>query len=193
MATQLYGSLTSPFVRRLRMLMENIPHEFKEMDIFQGPDIELLKQINPINQVPVLKDNDITIWDSRQIFQYLNKKHNFQKMDWKDENILTAIEGAMAAGISLILMKRSGINIDEPLMYVQRHKERTEAIFDYLTPLLNEAPLNSWSFHAMSLYALLDWGTFRHMFTLEHRPEMKEFMAKHAHHSIVRLTDLPRT
>ena len=49
----LYGSKTSPFVRRIRMILETLPYEFKELDIF-GADKELIKTINPINQIPVL-------------------------------------------------------------------------------------------------------------------------------------------
>src|SRR4051794_32977946 len=116
----LYGSKTSPFVRRIRLLLANLPHEFKELNIFEGQDAVDLNKLNPINQIPVLVDGDNTIWDSRQVFNYLNSLHRFQNMDWKDENLLTAIDGALSAGVSLLLMKRSGINTQEPIMYVQR-------------------------------------------------------------------------
>src|SRR5688572_7794625 len=102
----LYGSKTSPFVRRIRILLENIPYEFKELNIFEGQDSIDLNKVNPINQIPVLMDGTKPIWDSRQIFNYLNARHGFQSLDWEDENLLTAIEGAMSAGISLLLMKR---------------------------------------------------------------------------------------
>lgn len=120
----LYGSKTSPFVRRIRILIDQIPYEFKEINLFEGQDAVDLNNINPINQIPVLLDGENTIWDSRQIFTYLNALHRFQNMDWKDENQLTAIDGALEAGVSLLMMKRSGINIDEQLMYVVRLKDR---------------------------------------------------------------------
>ena len=52
MAYTLFGSQTSPFVRRLRLLMHSLPLEFKEMNIFETQDAVLLNKINPLNQVP---------------------------------------------------------------------------------------------------------------------------------------------
>lgn len=191
MAYTLYGSTTSPFVRRMRMLLENIPYEFKEMNIFEGPDKETLKKINPINQVPVFTDGDKTIWDSRQIFNYLNNKHQFQKMDWESENQLTAIEGAMLAGISLILMKRSGISLTEPVMYVSRQQERIESILDYLTPYVKEHCLKTWDFHTMSLYCFLEWARYRDICKLDHRPECLALLEKYQDKTIVKSTKIP--
>jgi glutathione S-transferase len=188
----LYGSKTSPFVRRIRMILENIPYEFKELNIFEGQDAVDLHKINPINQVPVLVDGENTIWDSRQIFNYLNAIHRFQNMDWTDENNLTAIEGAMASGISLLLMKRSGINTDEPLMYVQRQKDRMESILDYLKPIITEHSLKNWDFHTISIYSFLDWALFRGIINIDKRPECQELLNTYKNKSIVLSTDIPK-
>ena len=187
----LYGSRTSPFVRRIRILLENIPYDFKEVNIFEGQDAIDLNKINPINQIPVLVDGDNTIWDSRQVFNYLNSLHRFQNMDWKDENLLTAIDGAMNAGVALLLMKRSGININEPLMYVQRQKERMESILDFLKPLIMDQGLKSWNFHTISIYCFLDWALFRGMINIEKRPECQAFLETHKNRKIVTSTAIP--
>jgi glutathione S-transferase len=185
----LYGSKTSPFVRRTRMLMEKIPYEFKEMNIFEGPDTETLKKINPINQVPVLTDGDKTIWDSRQIFNYLNQKHDLQKMDLKAENMLTALDGAMNAGVAMILMKRSGVDLNQPMMYLQRQKDRIESILDFVTPELQSPTFKTWNMNSMTLYSLLDWGTFRELFRISQRPAMQDFLKLHADKPIVKTTN----
>lgn len=185
----LYGSNTSPYVRRTRMLMEKIPYEFKQMNIFEGPDMETLKKINPIKQVPVLKDGEKTIWDSRQIFNHLNEKHGLQEMDWQTENMLTALDGAMNAGVAMILLKRSGIDLNQPMMYVQRQKDRIESILDYVTPELNSATFTRWNMNSMSLYSLLDWGTFRELFSITQREPMQDFLKLHADKPIVKSTD----
>jgi glutathione S-transferase len=187
----LYGSKTSPFVRRIRILLENIPYDFKEVNIFEGQDAVDLNKINPINQIPVLVDGDNTIWDSRQVFNYLNSLHRFQNMDWQDENLLTAIDGAMSAGVALLLMKRSGIKIDEPLMYVQRQKERMESILDFLKPFIMDQGLKSWDFHTISIYCFLDWALFRGMINIDTKPECLTFLKKHKDRKIVTLTAIP--
>lgn len=187
----LIGSLTSPFVRRIRMLMEAIPYELTELNIYETDDGIKLNKINPINQIPVLVMGEEKIWDSRQIFYYLNNKYKFQNMNLEDENTLTAIEGAMNAGISLFQFKRSGISIDEPYMIVNRHKERIDSVLDYLLPFVKSEGKN-WNFQTMTLYAFLDWGQFRGILNLEKRPELQEFMSEHANREIVKLTAIPK-
>lgn len=195
MSYTLYGSRTSPFVRRTRILMENLDYEFKEMDIFGAADAVKLNKINPINQIPVLTDGEKTIWDSRQIFNYLNAFHRFQNMDWEDENLLTAIDGAMNAAVSLLLMKRSNIELKNDYMYVKRQKERIESILDYLTPFIAEklTQKDAWDMHTISLYCFLDWGVFRNLFSIENRPECKALLELHADRAIVKETAIPKT
>lgn len=174
------------------MVLDTIPYEFKELNIFEGQDSVDLNRINPINQVPVLVHGNNTIWDSRQIFNYLNAHHGFQNIDWEDENILTAIDGAMNSGVALLLMKRSGINTDEPLMYVQRQKERIESVLDYLKPFIADFGLINWDFHTISLYCFLDWALFRGIINIEGRPECQDFLAVHKNKSIVISTSIPK-
>jgi|SRR5665647_789440 len=192
MSYLLYGSQTSPFVRRIRMLLDQLPYEFRELSIFEGQDAVTLNKINPINQIPVLVDGDKTIWDSRIIFNYLNHMHKLQNMDWEDENFLTGIDGAMNAGVTLLLMKRSGIKTEEPLMYVNRQKERIESILNYLKPYISGDGLKEWNFHTMSIYSFLDWASFREVIKLDKLPECRKFLERHADREIVKLTQIPK-
>lgn len=192
MSYVLYGSKTSPFVRRIRMQMEGIPYDFKEMNIFEGQDAIELNKINPINQIPVLKDGESVIWDSRQIFNYLNTRHRFQNMDWQDENTLTAIDGMMQAGVNILMLKRSGIDVKEPYMYIVRQKDRIESVLDYLKPFITHHALNTWDFHTMSLYCFLDWAKFREIASFDHRHECQALVEKYRNQAIVQQTEIPR-
>ncbi len=192
MAYTLIGSKTSPFVRRIRMVMENTPFEFKELNIFETEDAITLNKINPVNQVPVLLDGEQPIWDSRQIFQYVNEKHSYFKMNQNDENMLTAIEGAMNSGVTLLLMKRSGMKIDEPFMYVNRQKERIESVLTYVKPYLLNQGLKEWNFITMTLYSFIDWAVFRGIIKIDDKPECQKFLAQHADKPIVKNTEIPK-
>jgi glutathione S-transferase len=187
----LYGSKTSPFVRRLRILLEDIPYDFQELEIF-GKDAELLNKINPLNQIPVLLDGEHTIWDSRQIINYLNVIHRFQNMSWEDENLLTAIEGAMTAGVNLLLLKRSGIDIQQPAMFIQRQHERIQSVLNYFSAQLSGVWMEEWNIHTVSMYCFLDWASFREIIDLSSRPECRAFLAKHSQRSLVIDTQIPR-
>lgn len=192
MAYTLYGSQASPFVRRLRMLMHEIDYEFKEMNIFEAQDATLLNKINPLNQVPVLRHDEKTIWDSRQIFQYINQIHQLERLNWEEENLLTGIEGAMDSAIALLLMKRSGMNIDENYMYTVRQKDRIESVLDYLKPWLSDRALTEWNFGAMTMYSFLDWAIFRNIVSLENRPECNKFLQTHSTRKSVIATNIPK-
>lgn len=192
MSYVIYGSKTSPFVRRIRVLLEHTSHDFKEVNIFEGQDAIELNKLNPVNQIPVLVDGENTIWDSRVIFNYLNSIHRFQNMDWQDENILTAIDGALSSGVSLLLMKRSGIPISEPLMYVNRQKERIESVLNYLSSYIQGDGLKEWNFHTISIYCFLDWALFREIISLEHRPECRTFLETHKTKQILIQTQIPK-
>ena len=192
MAYTLYGSLTSPFVRRIRMLLNDIPFEMVEWNIYETDDGLKLNKINPVNQVPVFSDGDTTIWDSRQIFYYLNEKHHFYNHSWDQENMLTAIEGATSSAITLFLMKRSGMSITEPFMFVNRQKDRIESVFTYLKPFLGSPILKDWNFHSMTLYSFLDWAQFRGIITLDQHPELKDFLNHHKDQPHVKNTEIPK-
>lgn len=173
-------------------MMESTPYEFRELNIFEGQDAVDLNKINPINQIPVLVDGENTIWDSRVIFNYLNSKHSFQKMDWNDENQLTAIDGAMNAAVSLLMLKRSGINTQEPYMYIVRQKDRIESILDYLKPYISNEALKEWNFHTISLYCFLDWALFRDLISIDHRPECITLLEKYKTKPIFIDTQIPK-
>lgn len=192
MAYVLYGSKTSPFVRRIRILLDKTLYDFVEINVFDSQDSVKLNKLNPVNQVPLLIDNEKTIWDSRVIFNYLNGKNSYQKMDWDDENLLTAIDGAMNSGVTLLMLKRSGVNIEEPLPFVIRQKERIDSVLDFLKPFLETRALNQWDFQAISLYCFLDWAVFRGIIKIDQRPECLEFLSRYKNFSGVQSTAMPK-
>ena len=191
MAYTLYGSHTSPFVRRLRILLDKTPYEFVEIALFEKEGAEKLNKINPINQVPVLTDGDLSIWDSRQIFNYLNAIHRFQNFTWEDENLLTAIEGAMTSTISMLLLKRSGIDISEDKMYFNRQRERVESILKYAEDFMKGPGLREWNFHSISLYCFLDWASYRDLVQIQGRPVLINFLDAHKNRESVINTKIP--
>ncbi len=191
MSYTLIGSHPSPFVRRIRMLMESIPFDFREINIYESEGHLELSRLNPVKQIPVLIDGDRTIWDSRVIFSYLSDKYGLARLNWEQENLLTAIDGALNSGVALLLMKRSGIDITSPLMIVNRHRERIESVLDFLLPFATGDGLRDWNFVTMSLYSFIDWALFREVITLNDRPAYKIFLSTHAERPSVRATQIP--
>jgi glutathione S-transferase len=80
---KLYGSTTSPYVRRIRMLLANVEHDFISMQIFAGDDRAHLMSKNPTLKIPMLEDGEDIIFDSRVIFRYLTEKYSLPALTWR--------------------------------------------------------------------------------------------------------------
>ena len=79
MALILYGSSLSPFVRKVRVVLEekSIPYTLEQISPFRAPpDFE---KISPLRRIPVLRDTDwaegMTLPDSSVIADYLENCH----------------------------------------------------------------------------------------------------------------------
>jgi glutathione S-transferase len=177
MSYTLIGSLTSPYVRKLRLCFyKKISYELKTINYLEEHDSNYLKQINPINKIPILLDHDTPIFDSRVIYNYISEKHNWTPLTISEENILSAIDGLLDTSINLFTLKRGGLDLDGPNTYIARQKERIPLILHYLTPWAQRT--TDWNFLSMSLYSYLDWASFREIIDIKAYPEMQQFLDK---------------
>jgi len=179
---KLIGSHTSPYVRKLRLYLinQNIPFEFQPINYLEANDALYLKTINPINKIPVLIIDQEPLYDSRVIFNRFNKK----PLSIQDENIISAIDGAMDTAINLFSLKRGGLDISNSQNpYIIRQTERIDLIFQFLRPWIekvNQNPKQNWDFLTMSLYSFVFWANFRDMLDLSPYPYLKDFLAIYA-------------
>ena len=175
----LIGSLTSPYVRKIRLLLHGTPFELKIVNYLEEAGNDYLRSINPVNKLPVLIDGNRTILDSRIIFNYLSKKNNWVPFTIEEENILTAIDGAMDSTINLFMLARGGLDLNCGNAFVERQTARIPHILESLTPwvkTLDHKNPTHWNFLTISLYCFLYWAEFRKMYNLENHPEMKQFL-----------------
>jgi glutathione S-transferase len=194
----LIGSLTSPYVRKIRLLLHGTPYELKVVNYLEEAGNEFLKSINPVNKLPVLLDGEATILDSRIIFNYLTKKNNWPELSINEENILTAIDGAMDSSIALFMLRRGGLDLNGTKehynSHIERQKERVPHILNYLTPWVKTLDENipaHWNFLTMSLYSYLFWGEFREMIDLKNHPDLKKFLVRFSKSPGVAETTIP--
>jgi glutathione S-transferase len=178
----LIGSFTSPYVRKIRLLLFSLgTYKFESINYLEKKDSDYLKSINPINQIPILLDGETTIFDSRVIFSYIQKKHHLKTLTIEDENILSAIDAAMDTSINLFSLRRGGLDLSVENPYLERQIERVPLILNWLTPwvkTLDAKNPDHWNFVTMSLYSYLYWGEFRKIVDLSSFPEHKIFLEK---------------
>ena len=190
---KLLGSTTSPFVRRLRLYSRqlNISNfDFVKLDIFANTeDRKLLTEKNPAQKVPALIDDDQCIYDSRVIFRYLSEKYQQPSLTWPQENLLTLIDAANDSLVSLFLLKRSGLDTSEDLLFFNLQHERVENTFSALEQAAKKGEFEQWHYPAICLYCLLDWVEFRQLYDFNPLVDLAEFYRVNAINDGVKETD----
>ena len=109
---QLFGSTTSPYVRRLRIFMQEIEHDFVLVDIFNSRDRASIAADNPTLKIPMLKHEQQVILDSGVIYRYLTQKFGLTSLTWEQENLLTSIDSVNESLVQLLILSRiDGISL----------------------------------------------------------------------------------
>lgn len=160
---QLFGSTTSPYVRRLRLYMQDISHEFVLVDIFNSRDRDQIQAQNPTLKIPMLIDGEQTVLDSGSIFRYLQTKLGTQKLTWDQQNVLTSIDAASESLVQMLILSRSEIDTSADKLYFRIQRERLDAVFDHLEQQAIDGVFTQWNYLSISLYCLLDWVLFRQL------------------------------
>ena len=124
---KLYGSTTSPYVRRLRIWLANIEHEFVNMQIYEKAGREILITKNPAMKVPALEHiqdgKSLFIYDSRVIFRYLSEQHGFPALSWPQENQLTLIDAVNDSLVQMFQLSQSDVVADTDKLFFKLQKE----------------------------------------------------------------------
>jgi len=166
---QLYGTTTSPFVRRVRVVAQEIGEPVEMIDTAPDAGQAQLREVSPIRKVPVAIVDGRTIYDSRTIIDWLTTTRGWGTIApppdrWREQNLLTAIDGVLDSIIQLFYLRRDGVAVDGS-PYAKRQLERTDAIFGWLGNEL--AADRSFGLPALSLICALDWMDFRKTFPTE--------------------------
>ena len=190
---KLYGSTTSPFVRRLRIWLANTEHEFINLMIFEDQDRQLLASKNPSMKIPMLEDetngDSQVIFDSRVIFRYLSHKFSDPTLNWDQENHLTLIDSANDSLVQMFILSNSDIQPDEDKLFFKLQKERVNAVLVHLNQMVADKQFTSWNYPAICLYCLIDWIEFRNLHNMQGLTDLLAFHDDNAQRIEVTATD----
>lgn len=169
---KLYGTTTSPFVRRVRVVAAEVGEPVELVNT--APDIgqAQLREVSPIRKVPVAVIGDRTLFDSRVIIDWLITTRGHGGLEpardqWRAANLLSAIEGALESVVQTFYLKRDGI---EAPVFVQRQLDRTDAIFAWLAAQLapgRESFDRGFGLAELTLVCALEWMDFRASYPTE--------------------------
>lgn len=171
------------------MLMNDRPHEFITLNIFDQATREKFKEVSPLLKIPVLQDGQQVVYDSRQIFRYLTEKGFHRKLTWDEENALTVMDEFAASLLTLLLMRRSNMTLTKEGPFGVSHLERIDNTLDFLETQCSRGYFDDWNFLSMSLFAFLDWIYFRELTPLGSYKELAKFHNREKSRPIVTSTD----
>jgi glutathione S-transferase len=184
---KLIGSKASPFTRRIRIHLEDVPYELQFVDVFSEEGKALVYDLSPTGRVPLLQVEDRVIWDSLLILRtLLAQKDQYLSLDVEKELLL--INEATDAGVVLYQIKKFGVDTEWASTFASLQLTRLVAVLDYFNGL-GEKDLLSWNIQGQWLYCLLDWLSREIYPWWEHRHLLSEFMAKNAQQKWVLATD----
>ncbi|WP_133471354.1 glutathione S-transferase family protein [Paraglaciecola marina] len=190
---KLYGSTTSPFVRRIRIWLANTQHEFVNLQIFAEQDREALIVKNPTMKIPMLEDEmdgkSQVIYDSRVIYRYLTDKFADPALSWEQENQLTLIDSANDSLVQMFILSNSDIQADEDKLFFKLQKERVNAVLVQLNEQVDSGLFSSWNYPSVCLYCLIDWIEFRKLHNMQGLTSLLEFHDENSQRIEVTATD----
>lgn len=168
---KLYGTNTSPFVRRVRVVAQEVGEAVDRIDTATEAGQAALREISAIRKVPVAVIDGRTLFDSRVIIEWLTTTRGFGSFApprdrWREHNIVNAIDAALDSVIQVFYLRRDGVPVDGT-PFAQRQFERADAIFAWLaTQLTAERTTfgDGFSLAELSVVAALDWMDFRNVY-----------------------------
>ena len=186
---KLYGSQTSPYVRRIRLLLATTAHEFINLNIFTGEGRQTLAAINPALRIPMLDDAGQVIFDSGVIYRYLAVKLGIAPLSWYQENQLTVINAVSDSLVMLLQCSRSGFDPNDDKLFFNLQRERVATSLYVLEQQAANNEFANWDYVAMALYSLVDWTLFRELMEFDDYPALLAFVAQNKTQPMIKDSD----
>jgi Glutathione S-transferase, N-terminal domain len=125
---RLLGTVTSPFVRRVRIACATAHIPCTLVDTTTDDGARLLAEISPIGKVPAwIAADETVVFDSRVIVDTLIPS---SRLSVRDENLVNLIDEATLTMIRLFYFRRDGVPMDAA--YMQKEIKRSHTIMMHL-------------------------------------------------------------
>ena len=188
MSLILFGSHSSPFVRRIRLFMEGMDYQFRTVNIFEASDREHFRTISPIKKLPVLQEGDQLVFDSHVIYQYLRQKKGLPAASLEESNQVSVIDAILDSSVTLLLATRSELPVAEDRLLFRLQRERLPDSFEWLNREASRGAFDVWHYGTMCLIAMMDWLAFRALSGAEGYPALQAVRQRHEARPIVQAT-----
>lgn len=198
----LYGTTTSPFVRRVRVVALEKGIELTLVPTQTDEGQAKLRLVSPIWKIPVaIFDDGRTIYDSRVIIDELTRDGwgamRAPSTDLRgrvdEENVINMIDEALLALVRRFYTTKDGGSVDNP--WFDKEQARTTTILKHLDSLVVDDHLTARNaqdggFGRVELAAVsaLQWMAFRNTFDLSTTPKLQALLTSWATRSSLHQT-----
>lgn len=165
---KLYGTVTSPFTRRVRIVAAELGEPIEWIDTATEAGQATLREVSPIRKVPVAVIDGRTVFDSHAIVAWLVTTRGHGAIappsdPWHERNVIHAVDAAIDSVIQLFYLRRDGVSVDDT-PFAKRHMERTDAIMQWLG---TRVPADQLGLAQISVICALDWMDLRKTYPTE--------------------------
>lgn len=186
----LFGSPTSPFVRRLRVYCAELGLPYTAVDVFTEAGQARLRATTPLWKVPTVVYEDGAVqWDSEAILSHLIARHGHGPFAADpgtpaSANRLHATLGALESAISVFYLRRDGVDTST-IPYMVKQEARVDAALAWLASELRGPAFASFrddggfGMAELALFCVLDWMRFRSVRPVASMPAFAAFLAAH--------------
>lgn len=188
MTMTLYGSLPSPYVRRIRMLMDGMDYRFEAVELYDDEKRAEYAAVSPIKKLPVLVDGDQTIFDSHVITEYLRRKQGQPDLPIEQHNLVAAVDGVNDSLIVLFMGARSELEVSDKKLIFKLQLGRIPDTLRWLNSEAEKGAFEEWSIATIALISMMDWAEFRALYEFSAYPALLAARKSHQGRAIVQST-----
>lgn len=174
----LYGSRTSPFVRRVRVVGIELGLDLHLVDTTTEEGQARLRQVSPLWKVPVLETHDGgIIFDSHVATDFLLHTYGPDPMrameptDLRERNVMTVIDGALESLINVMYLGRDGLGPGQS-SYLVKQRERASAAMAWLDEAWSTTHDTHLGLTEVALVTTLEWMTLRSAYDYSGHPHL---------------------
>lgn len=185
----LFGTVTSPFVRRVRIVALEKGVSFSLVDTNTPEGQAALRALSPVWKVPAARFGDGTVvWDSRVILDVLTRDGwgplrappRELRAQVDEENVVNAIDEALLALIRRFYMTKDGASVAAP--FFEKDRARVDSLLDWIAGRVRGPGFvgaygagQGFGRAELALVTALGWMRFRHVIEVDRWPQLVAF------------------
>lgn len=183
---RLYGTITSPFVRRVRAVAHEVGEPVELVDPMSPDGQRALRAVSPIWKVPAGELDGRVLWDSAILVDELLARRgapaSFRAATTTEDRLfVAAVDEALLALIRIFYLQRDGLDV-RTVPYLVKERDRTDSIFAWVEGSLRGpwcTGADGFGRAELALFSALEWIRFRKTWDVEAHPGLVAFLEAH--------------